>query len=83
MKKTSPQAAQQQAMQHAQASANQALMDSVMEQRNAAMNQLAQAQASLHVAMGEVERLAAELEQARKPKRAPKPPVAAPATTKE
>lgn len=83
MNKPSTQADEQQAMQQAQAGANQALLDAVTNQRNAAMNQLAQAQASLRVAMGEVERLAVELEQARKPKRAPKPPAAAPTAKKE
>lgn len=71
MKKTD-QIAQQQAAQ-AQRAANQALLDTVAEQRNTALNQLAQATASLHVALAEVDRLSAELAQARKPKRAPKP----------
>lgn len=57
---------QAQAQAQAQQAGNQALLDAVIEQRNAAMNQLAQTGASLRIALGEVERLSAELAKARK-----------------
>lgn len=48
---------------------SQILFDTIVEQRNGLMNQLAQAQASMKVMTGEIERLNAELAKAKKRKR--------------